>query len=144
MSDASLRLLVRLVRAWTRLYTAGLPPDLRDRRRAEIESDLWESQQSPGAAPHMLLRLLLGLRDDLAWRTSYRTGSIFMRAALAALIAAGVLASGILLTAGRAAVLPAPPPLTRHARVLPPPPPPPPPPCAPPGSGRQSPSPCTR
>jgi len=30
---------IRIVRAWTRLYTAGMDPLLRDARRAEIDSD---------------------------------------------------------------------------------------------------------
>jgi len=30
-----------LVRRWVALYTVGLPRDLRDTRRAEIEDDLW-------------------------------------------------------------------------------------------------------
>jgi len=30
------------VRLWTRLYTSGLPVDVRHARRAEIASDLWE------------------------------------------------------------------------------------------------------
>ena len=31
---------VALTRSWTALYTRGLPPDLRSRRRDETESDL--------------------------------------------------------------------------------------------------------
>ena len=33
-----------LVLAWTRLYTAGLPDEMRARRCAEIESDVWEAR----------------------------------------------------------------------------------------------------
>ena len=36
---------VGFVRAWVRLYTAGLPPGLRDSRREEIDADLWEQAQ---------------------------------------------------------------------------------------------------
>ena len=36
---------VGFVRAWVRLYTAGLPPGLRDSRREEIDADLWEQSQ---------------------------------------------------------------------------------------------------
>jgi hypothetical protein len=68
------------VRTWTRIYTCGLPPLSRDVRRAEIESDLWESQHDPdrgsgpGAAGHVLLRLLLGLPDDVFWRLTHAAG----------------------------------------------------------------------
>ncbi len=65
---------IACVRLWTRLYTSGLPPVVRNRRRAEIDSDLWEWRTDhagePGApgAVHVLLRLLLGIPDDVAWR----------------------------------------------------------------------------
>jgi hypothetical protein len=68
-----------LVRGWTRLYTSRLAPALRDARRAEIESDLWEFHEDArrrgatptGIAVHMLLRLLLGIRHDLLWRAEH-------------------------------------------------------------------------
>jgi hypothetical protein len=67
------------VRGWTRLYTTRMEPALRDARRAEIESDLWELHEDArrrGASPtliaiHMLLRLVLGIADDLAWRAEH-------------------------------------------------------------------------
>jgi hypothetical protein len=70
-----------LVRAWTRVYTAGMHPPIRARRRAEIDSDLWEFHEDarrrrfqPGAiALLMLLRLALGVHDDLCWRFEHRT-----------------------------------------------------------------------
>ena len=69
-----LRAVIACVRAWTRLYTSRLPPIVRHRRRAEIDSDLWEwradqarEPRGPGAA-HLLLRLLRGMPDDVAWR----------------------------------------------------------------------------
>ena len=43
MSDLALRGAIAAVRAWTTLYTCGLPTGQRDARREEIESDLWES-----------------------------------------------------------------------------------------------------
>jgi hypothetical protein len=63
-----------IVRAWTCVYTWRLPAYVRDARRAEIASDLWECRQDPAygsnlrAALHVLLRLLLGVPDDLEWR----------------------------------------------------------------------------
>jgi uncharacterized protein (TIGR03435 family) len=69
-----LGILIACVRAWTRLYTSRLPPAVRNRRRAEIDSDLWEwladqASEPPGTgAVRLLLRLLLGMPDDVAWR----------------------------------------------------------------------------
>jgi uncharacterized protein (TIGR03435 family) len=50
---------------------------LREERRAEIESDLWESQHdeaktdSLDVAAHILFRLLVGIPDDLGWRAEH-------------------------------------------------------------------------
>src|SRR5207244_11858139 len=67
-----LHVLIACVRAWTRLYTSGLPPAVRNRRRGEIDSDLWEWCADQGSEPrgamHLLLRLVLGMPDDVAWR----------------------------------------------------------------------------
>jgi hypothetical protein len=71
-----LRAALALVRGWTCLYTAAMAPALRDARRAEIESDLWEFHEDarrrgypPSAiGAHMLLRLVLGMPADLFWR----------------------------------------------------------------------------
>ena len=61
-----------ITRWWTRLYTFGLPPHLREHRRAEIESDLWESLHDPDVArPRILLRLAGGVMDDVCWRANY-------------------------------------------------------------------------
>jgi len=76
----SLSVALGIVRGWTRLYTARLPADAREERRAEIESDLWEFHEdarrrgsSPtGIAILMLLRLVLGIHDDLIWRVENR------------------------------------------------------------------------
>lgn len=71
MSFRLLRIANAAVRAWTRLYTWRLPPALRDARREEVESDLWESEHDPGGAQsafQLLARLLSGAADDLGWR----------------------------------------------------------------------------
>ena len=61
-----------VTRGWTRVYTLGLPKDLRAARLAEIESDLWESLHDPEtSSPRILPRLAGGLIDDVCWRTSY-------------------------------------------------------------------------
>jgi citrate lyase beta subunit len=69
---------VALVRTWTWLYTSGLPEQIRERRRLEIESDVWESQRETldaadiRVAAHVLWRLLFGMADDLHWRSEAR------------------------------------------------------------------------
>lgn len=69
-----LRFALTIVRVWTTLYTSGMPDGLRETRRAEIESDLWESQHDRrpesdlGGGVQILLRLLRGVPDDLLWR----------------------------------------------------------------------------
>jgi hypothetical protein len=60
-----------VARWWTRLYTAGLPVDLRDARRAEVESDLWESVADGAPSRHILARVALGLADDLSWSVTF-------------------------------------------------------------------------
>ena len=56
-----------IARWWTRVYTAGLPHHLREARRAEVESDLWESLADGAPSHHILARTALGLPDDLTW-----------------------------------------------------------------------------
>ena len=64
-----------LVRAWTTLYTFALPPEMRDRRRAEIVSDLWESEHDPDVPRgEPLFRVLRGVPADLLWRFEVTPG----------------------------------------------------------------------
>ena len=71
---------IGLARAWTKLYTAGLGRELRTSRLAEIESDLWDQQETDAAdgvsrgatAMDMFARLVTGLTDDIAWRVERR------------------------------------------------------------------------
>jgi hypothetical protein len=60
-----------VARWWTRVYTAGLPVHLRDARRAEVESDLWESVADGAPSRHVLARLALGIADDLTWSLTF-------------------------------------------------------------------------
>ena len=66
------------VRAWTWLYTQGLPPVERAARRNEIESDLWEfahdCDQDSGIRQSLILarRFLAGIPDDILWRWEYQ------------------------------------------------------------------------
>ncbi len=133
-----------LVRIWTRLYTWRLPPDARDRRRAEIDSDLWEFSRelarqgaSPGhGALSIVRRLLLGVPDDLTWRfveggnmSPVRTSVLLL---VAALIVALLWPVIDVMRAQRLPIPPTPPGWSFRAgpptRLPPPPPPPPPPP----------------
>jgi len=74
--NAALDVVVGMTRSWVAVYTSGLAPELRDARRAEIDSDLWEHQrtarlqdQPPGeTALQLLTRLLLGILSDVTWR----------------------------------------------------------------------------
>jgi hypothetical protein len=66
----------RLTRRWVRVYTAHLEPALRDTRRAELASDLWEHEADArrmdiGALrvnAQVLRRLLVGMPADMSWR----------------------------------------------------------------------------
>jgi len=84
------------VRAWTWLYTQGLPGNERTARRNEIASDLWECQCDAAAGPgfgsslHLLVRLLIGIPDDLGWRVEHAS-------------VAGTLTQGGLALSGRVA-----------------------------------------
>jgi hypothetical protein len=66
---------VSVARWWTRLYTAGLPADLREARRLEVESDLWESVADGAPSRHILARLALGVVDDLTWSLTFMNTS---------------------------------------------------------------------
>jgi TonB family protein len=135
-------LVAACVRCWTRLYTWRMPPAVRDARREEIESDLWESSHDPAITQaelvvQMVMRLTLGLADDLAWRFAQVT--VPRHVAFRSVTALGVLCM-LLLVAKLSRMttdvphLPEPPLAGRQVhRPLPDPPPPPPPPGAGPG-----------
>ena len=126
------RLVIVLVRGWTRLYTLGLPEEHRVLRRQEIDSDLWESLNDPEArllTLTLFVRLIAGIPDDLGWRVDQPRPA---RPLMFALVFAGVctlMLMGLIAWAGKATPLPRPEPLA-HVRAdrRPPPPPPPPPP----------------
>jgi hypothetical protein len=129
-----------MVRAWTVVYTWRMSAALREARRRELESDLWESDYDPDAASGVVLafqivaRMLIGIPDDLAWRIEHLQAAHGSRRRIALVIGVGsMVALWLVLAAGTSALppLPAAPPFPRRTE-LPPPPPPPPPPCAPP------------
>jgi hypothetical protein len=147
-SSQALDAAATLVRVWTCVYSWRLAPAIRDRRRAEIESELWEFQQDPERgkhpAAHTIARLLIGIPDDLSWRadcvSTHRTPlRARLRVAAWTVATVVVIAALYILPLMTAATLP---PLPDKPRVrMPAPPPPPPPPCAPPGYAQ--PRPCT-
>jgi len=112
-----------------------MPEALRQTRRAEIESDLWESQHERrpesdlGVAAQMWLRLVRGVPDDLLWRLELmdlrkrrrRTG-IWLTATAGVLLAFAFWVG----SAMAPAQLPLPPHLMHFVASPPPPPPPPP------------------
>jgi hypothetical protein len=111
MNPIPLRVAVLVVRAWTRLYTWRLPEAIRESRRAEIESDLWESQHDgagdAASALQIIARLLLGAPDDLRWRVTHGGR---LDAVIATIAAAVVLFMALFLVdLGRARRLPVPP-----------------------------------
>ena len=124
MKSRLLRVAATIVRIWTRAYTWRLPPALRESRRAEIESDLWESQRDPdrnrGLSPalHVIIRLLLGVPDDFQWRMSH--ASIGSRPIAIALAATVVLVAALwVFDLGRARILPVPPPAPMFTSATP-------------------------
>lgn len=80
MSDSAIRLASTLTRSWVRLYTRGVCPTSRTRRRSEVDSDLWEQadegresgRRTFETALEILARLLLGMPADLSWRLEHR------------------------------------------------------------------------
>ena len=74
--STALALTVGMARSWVALYTVRLPNEIREARRSEIDSDLWEQQwlaarrgDPPfGTAIEVLARMLLGIISDITWR----------------------------------------------------------------------------
>jgi hypothetical protein len=68
------------IRGWVTAYTAGLPRSVRDDRRAEMESDVWEHRFNMGSNAagasvrhwDVLGRCLRGVPADVLWRLSLK------------------------------------------------------------------------
>jgi hypothetical protein len=128
-----------LVRAWTRAYTAGTQAETRRRRRAEMESDIWESLHDPekdrSTGIHMVVRLARGIPADTLWRLEQAlAGGELMWRKYALLGAAVAAVTAIVWSLSTPAGLPSlptlpaePTPIYVVKRRTPPPPPPPPP-----------------
>jgi len=69
-------LLDRMTLAWVRTYTRGIPDPIRDERRSELESDLWEHRATAehagigvrATALSIAARAFAGIPADLEWR----------------------------------------------------------------------------
>ena len=125
MKSQLLPVSVALVRAWTRLYTWRLPQSLRESRRAEIESDLWESCHDAGPrlspAVQVIVRLLLGIPDDLQWRMTHASiVNNFVMIMVALTTTVFLLAALWLVDLARARKLPVPPSLPPLVMPAPP------------------------
>lgn len=149
MTAFLLQCAIAATRGWTRLYTSGMPAHLRERRRDEVESDLWECRHDAAddlsLARQIACRLLFGMIDDIRWRVESRAHARGARTIVIAVAAAAALAFlwiGLFPGDVRTPPPPAGPNLRWHVAHYPAPPPPPPPPCSPPG--RPQFSPCTR
>ncbi len=69
-----------LVRRWVGIYTRGLPAEIRQERRDEIDDDLWsQMRDAAGSARRdqsitgeIVIRLVFGIPADLSWRVEQR------------------------------------------------------------------------
>jgi TonB family protein len=121
-----------MVRVWTNLYTCGLRSEIRDRRREEIDADVWDQIAEYGTSPlflagHLISRAAFGIADDLGWRVAQRDArwSWVTAAVATALLPLGV---GACVLFAPAPDPPAAPAFVADRRTPAPPPPPPPPP----------------
>ena len=79
MNDLLDSLAAPVARNWVAVYTLGLPPSVRDARRAELQSDLWEqrleirSGTSNSLAKGVLARVLGGVPADILWAIAFDT-----------------------------------------------------------------------
>ena len=68
------------VRRWVAIYTLGLPAEIRQERRDEIDDDLWsQTRDAAGSARadqslagEIVIRLVFGVPADLSWRVEQR------------------------------------------------------------------------
>jgi hypothetical protein len=117
--SALLDIATGMTRTWVSLYTSGLPPEFRDSRRAEIDSDVWEQQRTADllnqpqgeTSLHLLARLVLGIPSDVTWRLeaahsaqSERSISVNESRTMRILVAVGVVVALFLVVTGIGAV----------------------------------------
>jgi hypothetical protein len=100
----------RAVRWWTATYTAGLASSVRDARRTEIASDVWEHTKDAAAGGETLLggaigivsRMVRGVPADLLWRVNVEGPKMDIRIPFERIVGALLLAmvALILITGG--------------------------------------------
>jgi hypothetical protein len=69
-----------LVRRWVGIYTGGLPAEIRQERRDEIDDDLWSqmidaersARTDQSLTGEIVIRLVFGIPADLSWRAEQR------------------------------------------------------------------------
>jgi hypothetical protein len=69
-----------LVQRWVGIYTRGLPAEIRQDRRDEIDDDLWSQLRDAAESARadqsltgeIVIRLLFGIPSDLSWRAEQR------------------------------------------------------------------------
>ncbi|MEO7819862.1 MAG: hypothetical protein ABIS18_12095 [Actinomycetota bacterium] len=63
-----------VARYWVAAYTLGIPPCVRDARRAEVESDMWEQRNdiASESTGGVLARVFGGVLADIAWAIDVR------------------------------------------------------------------------
>src|SRR3990170_1489573 len=118
--SAVLDLAVGMTRSWVTLYPSGLPPESRDARRTEIDSDLWEQQRTADllnqpqgeTSLQLLARLVLGIPSDVTWRLetgrsarSERSISMNESGTMRSLVVVGVVVALLLVIVGVGAVV---------------------------------------
>lgn len=109
MIDRAFPVVIGLTRAWTRVYTYGLPPAVAAVRVEEVDCDVWEMCHDPdGGAPATrlavaIIRLAAGMADDIGWRADHAsmTEAALARRVVALAIATAVVGSILGLPAWR-------------------------------------------
>lgn len=128
MSRVLIGAVVQLVRLWTVMYTCGLRADVRDQRRADVACDVWHSVHDPDGGGgwrlslQIVLRLIPGIPDDLAWRLEQANRGAFAVAAGAATLCILALVAARSFHATEAPLLPEAPRTRSPEYVRPPPP----------------------
>jgi len=106
MSPFLLSLSAGSVRLWVHLYTTGLPASIRQGRRSEIDSDLWDQVGCADAttlatAGHVFLRMLLGIPSDITWQLAALGGTTMERSFTSKAVFGGiVILAGLSVLAG--------------------------------------------
>jgi hypothetical protein len=91
------------VQRWVELYTRGLPAELRERRRTEIDADLWSQVEEarligrPARSTNteIVARWLAGVPADLSWRLEHRGENVMGTSSQPMVMSPGALGPGL-------------------------------------------------